>query len=132
MKRFATFLCGICGVVFAATAFAQAQKIVGVVTLIADDKSAITVDSDGKKITLATDPEFVDMAYFEVGDKVEIEAQENAGVLKAESFRYLFDDVADDKDDPDQAAGHSADAVPAAETNTTAAAAAAVNATAAS
>jgi len=100
-------------------AFAATEKFVGVISVITDDKSAITIDSDGKKITLMTDPEFVDMAYFEVGDKVEIEGTRNGESVKAESFRYIFDDVADEnnKDEPDQPAAFthamtSATAVP--------------------
>jgi hypothetical protein len=44
---------------------------------------------DGK--TIATTAEFVEEALFEVGDKVEIEAVQEGGSLKAVSYQYAFE-----------------------------------------
>jgi hypothetical protein len=100
MKAIKFALCLACAVI-SSVAYAASEKFTGVITVITDDKSAITIDCAGKNVTLSTDPEFVDMAYFEVGDKVEIEGTRQGEAIKAESFRYIFDDTAEEKDDPD-------------------------------
>lgn len=59
-----------------------AETISGKIEDIAEDYTYIVVD--GTKI--ATTPEFVDEAVFDIGDKVEITVNDG----KAEGFKYLF------------------------------------------
>jgi hypothetical protein len=67
----------------------------GTIQQIADDGSSLVVD--GKKII--TDKDFIDEAYFEVGDKVEIVADETPQGLKARSYEYIFDEEGTPYDD---------------------------------
>jgi len=84
------FLFAICftGYIYAQEAGDEIVK--GVIEEVAQDGSYIIVNK--QKINTAKD--FVDEAYFEVGDKVKIEVKSSAQGLEAVDYEYIFDEEA--------------------------------------
>jgi hypothetical protein len=75
---------------FAFSSFAEGESLVvkGAIERISANGSSMVVD--GK--TIMTDKAFFDEAYFAIGDKVAITAENTAEGLKAVSFEYIFDE----------------------------------------
>lgn len=73
--------------------------VTGKIEDVAQDGTYIVVN--GQKI--ATIKDMVEEAYFEKDDTVEITAEKENGQLKAVSYRYLFDDENEVKDQADPA-----------------------------
>jgi len=87
----AFFVAAVVGQAFAqnATTVESKEKIVkGIIKEIAADGSYILVN-DTK---IATTKQFLEEAYLEVGDNVEITVSQGASGLTAEDYNYIFDE----------------------------------------
>ena len=73
------------------------KTIVGEIEEISENDGYIIVD--GQKIITPSD--FLEEAYFDVGDKVEITVEETDEGLEAVDYNYIFDDIPEMQDQDD-------------------------------
>ena len=89
--------------IFAGITFAFAQEddsvlLKGKIEQISEDGSYITID--GQKVLIAK--ELVEEAYFELGDNVEIKAENSQEGLRALSYKYIYDEESEYEDDSEE------------------------------
>ncbi|MCF7908604.1 MAG: hypothetical protein K9L86_07040 [Candidatus Omnitrophica bacterium] len=100
MKKYLTLLLVM---ILAGTTFAFAQEddsvlLKGKIEQISEDGSYITVG--GQKVL--TTKELVEEAYFELGDNVEIKAENSQEGLRALSYEYIYDEELGYDDDSEE------------------------------
>lgn len=87
-------------IIFVGTTFVFAQEnkttiVKGTIEQIAEDSSYIVVS--GKKII--TTKELVEEAYFEIGDQVEIRAENSPQGLRLVSYEYFYGEESEQDDE---------------------------------